>query len=92
MNLRTSGPWHYLADESEYFLRQPSGSPPSWELRRCRPAESMRKFIPEADQVAISDTWYYHDLHFLGCRSTAGLSMHSTGRPNRSMISAARCS
>ena len=25
MNLRTSGPWHYLADESEYFLRHAFG-------------------------------------------------------------------
>lgn len=64
MNLRTSGPWHYLADESEYFLRHAHGFSTELGTPSVPTAESMRKFIPEADRWPISDTWYYHDLHF----------------------------
>lgn len=64
MNLRTSGPWHYLADESEYFLRHAFGFSTELGTPSVPTAETMRKFIPEADRWPISDTWYYHDLHF----------------------------
>lgn len=64
MNLRTSGPWHYLADESEYFLHHACGFTTELGTPSVPTAETMRKFIPEADRWPISDTWYYHDLHF----------------------------
>ena len=63
MNLRTSGPWHYI-DEKEYFTRQAYGFTTELGSPSVPTAESMRKFIPESEQWPISDTWYYHDLHF----------------------------
>lgn len=64
MNLRTSGPWHYLADESEYFLHHAHGFSTELGTPSVPTAESMRKFIPETDRWPISDTWHYHELHF----------------------------
>ena len=64
MNLRTSGPWHYLADESEYFLHHAHGFSTELGTPSVPTAESMRKFIPETDRWPINDTWHYHDLHF----------------------------
>lgn len=64
MNLRTSGPWHYLADETEYFRDHAHGFSTELGTPSVPTAESMRKFIPEADQWPVSDTWHYHDLHF----------------------------
>lgn len=63
MNLRPSGPWHYLADESEYFVRHAQGFSTELGTPSVPTAATMRKFIPEADRWPISDTWYYHDLH-----------------------------
>lgn len=64
MNLRTSGPWHYLGDESEYFLHHAHGFSTELGTPSVPTAETMRKFIPETEQWPVSDTWYYHDLHF----------------------------
>lgn len=64
MNLRPSGPWHWLADESEYFTEHAHGFSTELGTPSVPTAESMRKFIPEPDCWPISDTWYYHDLHF----------------------------
>lgn len=63
MNLRTSGPWHYI-DEKEYFAVQACGFTTELGSPSVPTAESMRKFIPESERWPISDTWYYHDLHF----------------------------
>ncbi|MDE6446070.1 MAG: glycoside hydrolase family 2 [Alistipes sp.] len=64
MNLRTSGPWHYLADESEYFRDLAHGFSTELGTPSVPTAESMRKFMPETEQWPVSDTWHYHDLHF----------------------------
>ncbi len=64
MNLRTSGPWHYLADESAYFRDLAHGFSTELGTPSVPTAESMRKFMPETEQWPISDTWHYHDLHF----------------------------
>lgn len=64
MNLRPSGPWHYLTDASEYFRDLAHGFSTELGTPSAPTAETMRKFIPEADRWPVSDTWYYHDLHF----------------------------
>ncbi len=63
MNLRTSGPWHYLKDQSEYFKYHAKGFTTELGSPSVPTAESMQKFIPESEQWPISDTWCYHDFH-----------------------------
>lgn len=63
MNLRTSGPWHYLKDQNEYHTNHAFGFSTELGSPSVPTAESMRKFIPESEQWPISDTWCYHDLH-----------------------------
>ena len=63
MNLRTSGPWHYLIDQKEYANYHAKGFTTELGTPSVPTAESMRKFIPYTEQWPISDTWYYHDLH-----------------------------
>lgn len=63
MNLRTSGPWHYLKDQTEYFRYHANGFTTELGSPSVPTAESMRKFIPESELWPISDTWCYHDFH-----------------------------
>lgn len=63
MNLRTSGPWHYLINQNEYSEHHAKGFSTELGSPSLPTAESMRKFIPESEQWPISDTWYYHDWH-----------------------------
>ena len=63
-NLRTSGPWHYLANPAEYYTDRAFGFNTELGTPSIPTAESMRKFLPEADQWPLSDDWVYHDLHF----------------------------
>jgi len=63
MNLRTSGPWHYLMDQNEYYTTHAKGFTTELGSPAVPTAESMKKFIPESEQWPISDTWCYHDLH-----------------------------
>ncbi len=64
MNLRTSGPWHFLADASEYYTNHAHGFSTELGTPSVPTAETMRKFIPASEQWPVSDTWHYHDLHF----------------------------
>ncbi|MDE7346127.1 MAG: glycoside hydrolase family 2 [Muribaculaceae bacterium] len=63
MNLRTSGPWHYLKDQSEYYKYHAKGFTTELGSPSVPTAESMRKFIPESERWPVSDTWCYHDCH-----------------------------
>ncbi len=64
LNLRPSGPWHYYADAADYYRRNAKGFNTEQGTPSVPTAESMRKMMPEADLWPVSDTWYYHDLHF----------------------------
>ncbi len=64
MNLKPSGPWHYYKDAANYYRHDAKGFNTELGSPSVPTAESMRKMMPEADQWPISDTWYYHDLHF----------------------------
>lgn len=63
LNLRPSGPWNYMTDPAEYFNKIADGFSTELGTPSVPAANTMRSFIPEADQWPISDTWYYHDLH-----------------------------
>lgn len=65
LNLRGSGGWYYITDQTDYFKRQAHGFNTELGTGAVPTAESMRKFIPEEDLWPIgSDSWHYHDLHF----------------------------
>ena len=63
-NLRTSGPWHYLANPAEYYTDRAFGFNTEMGTPSIPTAESMRKFLPEVDRWPLNDVWVYHDLHF----------------------------
>ena len=63
MNLRPSGPWHYMADPSEYYRKIAEGFSTELGTPSIPTAATIRSFISIGDQWPISDTWYYHDLH-----------------------------
>lgn len=63
LNLRPSGPWGYEKDPSVYFTKICEGFSTEVGTFSLPTAETMRKFIPEADLWPISDTWHYHDFH-----------------------------
>jgi hypothetical protein len=63
LNLRPSGPWHYLKDAGEYYRNHAEGFSTELGTPSVPTAATMRSFIPAEDQWPISDTWHYHDLH-----------------------------
>lgn len=63
LNLRPSGPWHYLTDPAEYFTGIAEGFSTELGTPSVPTAATIRSFMPVEDQWPISDTWYYHDLH-----------------------------
>jgi beta-galactosidase/beta-glucuronidase len=63
LNLRPSGPWHYLKDAGEYYRNHAEGFSTELGTPSVPTAATMRSFIPAEDQWPVSDTWYYHDLH-----------------------------
>ncbi|MBV5315011.1 MAG: hypothetical protein JZU47_17035 [Prolixibacteraceae bacterium] len=63
LNLRPSGPWHYMKNEADYYRNNAEGFSTEVGTPSIPTAETMKSFIPEEDRWPISDTWYYHDLH-----------------------------
>ena len=63
LNLRPSGPWHYLKDQTEYYKTIAEGFSTELGTPSIPTAATIRKFMPVEDQWPISDTWFYHDLH-----------------------------
>jgi hypothetical protein len=63
LNLRPSGPWHYMTDPTEYYRKIADGFSTELGTPSVPTASTIRSFMPAEDQWPISDTWYYHDLH-----------------------------
>jgi Exo-beta-D-glucosaminidase Ig-fold domain/Glycosyl hydrolases family 2/Glycosyl hydrolases family 2, TIM barrel domain/Glycosyl hydrolases family 2, sugar binding domain len=63
LNLRQSGPWHYVDDVSYYFDKIAEGFSTEVGTLSFPTAESMLNMMSEKDAWPISDSWYYHDLH-----------------------------
>jgi hypothetical protein len=63
MNLKPSGPWHYLKDPAEYFCTKAHGFNTEQGTPSVPTAETMRSMMSEEDTWPIGDIWYYHDLH-----------------------------
>jgi hypothetical protein len=64
MNLTPSGPWDYYTDPAEYFRSNARGFNTELGTPSIPTAATMRSMMPEEDVWPISDTWYYHDLHW----------------------------
>lgn len=62
LNLRTSGPWHYM-QPANYFTNIADGFSTELGTPAVPTAASMRKMMATEDVWPISDAWYYHDLH-----------------------------
>ena len=63
LNLRPSGPWHYLSDGADYYRSIAEGFSTELGTPSIPTAATIRSFMPLEDQWPISDTWFYHDLH-----------------------------
>jgi hypothetical protein len=63
INLRPSGPWHYMKDPAEYYRNIAEGFNTELGTPSVPTAATIRSFMPLEDQWPISDTWFYHDLH-----------------------------
>ncbi|PKL90231.1 MAG: glycoside hydrolase family 2 [Ignavibacteriae bacterium HGW-Ignavibacteriae-2] len=63
LNLRPSGPWHYLKNPSEYYSERADGFSTELGTPSVPTAETMRAMMEPEDVWPISDVWYYHDLH-----------------------------
>ena len=63
LNLRHSGPWHYISDLSYYFNNIADGFSTEVGTHSFPTAETMRDMMSAEDLWPISDAWYYHDLH-----------------------------
>ena len=63
LNLRPSGPWHYLKDGADYYKTIAEGFSTELGTPSIPTAATIRSFMPVEDQWPISDTWFYHDLH-----------------------------
>lgn len=63
-NLRSSGPWHYIADPAEYFESRAFGFNTEIGAPSFPTAETMRRFFAPEDQWPVSEAWHYHDMHF----------------------------
>lgn len=63
LNMGTSGPWGYFKDPSLYYTQNAKGFLTEIGTYSIPTAETIKKFIPPADQWPINDVWAYHDLH-----------------------------
>ncbi len=63
LNLRPSGPWHYIANPTVYYTDIAEGFNTELGTPSVPTAATIRSFIPQEDQWPISDTWHYHDFH-----------------------------
>ena len=61
LNLKGSGPWHYLKEP--FYYEYASGFSTEVGTHSFPTAESMARMMPEEDLWPVSDSWYYHDLH-----------------------------
>ena len=62
-NLRSSGPWHYIRNASEYYTDRAAGFNTELGSPSFPTAASMKKFLPEEDRWPVCDAWHYHDFH-----------------------------
>ncbi len=63
LNLRPSGPWHYLSDPTVYYSKIAKGFSTELGTPAVPTATSIRKMMSPEDTWPIGDVWYYHDLH-----------------------------
>ncbi len=63
LNLRPSGPWHYMKDPADYYRNNAEGFSTELGTPSIPTAATIRSFMPAEDHWPISDTWFYHDLH-----------------------------
>jgi hypothetical protein len=63
LNLRPSGPWHYLRNPARYFTRIAAGFSTEVGTFSIPTAETVRTFLAPPDRWPINDVWHYHDLH-----------------------------
>ncbi len=63
LNLRPSGPWHYLENPAEYYTYRAEGFSTELGTPSVPTAETMRGMMAEEDVWPIGDVWWYHDLH-----------------------------
>lgn len=63
LNLRHSGPWHYISIVSDYFDHIADGFSTEVGTFSFPTAESLLDMMSEEDAWPVSDAWYYHDLH-----------------------------
>jgi len=61
LNLKGSGPWHYLKEP--FYYEYASGFSTEVGTHSFPTAESMATMMPKEDLWPVSDSWYYHDLH-----------------------------
>ncbi|HEX7366078.1 MAG TPA: glycoside hydrolase family 2 TIM barrel-domain containing protein, partial [Pelobium sp.] len=64
LNLRNSGPWDFQKTPMTYYNKIADGFSTELGTPSVPTAASMRKMMAKEDVWPISDTWYYHDLHF----------------------------
>jgi hypothetical protein len=74
VNLRDSGPYQIQPLETYYRINR--GFSVELGIPSVPTLESMKSFIPEADQWPISDTWAYHDWHQTGNGSVTPFMTH----------------
>lgn len=63
LNLRRSGPWHFISNLSYYFNNVADGFSTEVGTLSFPTAESMLDMMCKEDAWPVSDAWYYHDLH-----------------------------
>lgn len=63
MNLRGSGPWHYIKNPKTYYTDFADGFNSELGTPSVPTYSTLKKFIAEEDIWPIGDVWYYHDLH-----------------------------
>jgi len=63
LNLRHSGPWHYIGDINFYFNKNADGFSTEVGTQSFPTVESLEAMMSKEDLWPISDGWYYHDLH-----------------------------
>lgn len=63
LNMRSSGPWGYMADASKYYTQNAQGFNTELGTYAVPTANTIKKFIAEEDLWPINDVWAYHDLH-----------------------------
>jgi glycosyl hydrolase family 2/Ig-like domain-containing protein/concanavalin A-like lectin/glucanase superfamily protein len=74
VNLRNSGPYQFQSPDTYYRINR--GFSVELGIPSVPTLESIRSFIPEADQWPISDTWAYHDWHQSGNGAVAPFLAH----------------